>query len=129
MGSLYLSSIMKVQTTVFVLVATFLCASLISAKSVPLNDVEIEKSQADAVLKRNPRSWWEREEKDTQDESDEDYQDQSEDTTDKYDTDTTDKYETDTQRPNNSGGNRKKVDWLQLVYGILKMVRDSGAIG
>merc|ERR1711997_1243120 len=118
MGSLYLSSIMKVQTTVFVLVATFLCASLISAKSVPLNDVEIEKSQADAVLKRNPRSWWEREEKDTQDESDEDYQDQSEDTTDKYDT--------DTQRPNNSGGNRnKKVDWLQLVYGILKMVRDS----
>merc|ERR1711997_231276 len=125
MGSLYLSSIMKVQTTVFVLVATFLCASLISAKSVPLNDVEIEKSQADAVLKRNPRSWWEREEKDTQDESDED-------TTDRNDTTNgDDDYETDTQGPSNPGANRKnkKVDWLQLVYGILKMVRDSGAIG
>merc|ERR1711997_695319 len=122
MGSLYLSSIMKVQTTVFVLVATFLCASLISAKSVPLNDDEIEKSQADGVLKRNPRSWGEREEKDTQDESDED-------TTDRNDTtngDDYDDYETDTQGPSNPGANRKnkKVDWLQLVYVILKMVRD-----
>merc|ERR1711879_935703 len=111
MGSLYLSSIMKVQTTVFVLVATFLCASLISAKSLPLNDVEIEKSQADDILKRNPRflSKLLGSEKDTDD-------------------DNYDDYETDTKRPSN-GGNRKKVDWVQLVYGILKMVRDSGAIG
>merc|ERR1712035_100723 len=73
MGSLYLSSIMKVQTTIsFFLVALCLCVSHISAKNIPgINDVELEKSEADAVLKRYARGWFSREEE--KNDSDDDY--------------------------------------------------------
>merc|ERR1712035_258318 len=72
MGSLYLSSIMKVQTTIsFFLVALCLCVSHISAKNIPgINDVELEKSESNAVLRRKARGWLSREEEENDSDDD-----------------------------------------------------------
>merc|ERR1712178_141381 len=81
MGSLYLSSIMKVQTTIsFFFVALCLCVSHISAKNIPgINEVELEKSEADAVLERHGRSWFSREEEENDSEDGGDYYDDNND--------------------------------------------------
>merc|ERR1712244_110737 len=104
MGRLYLSSIMKVQTAILCfLVAVCLCVNNISAKNLPdINEVEIEKSQADSVLKRNPRGLFGGEEEE-KDDDDEDYDYGEE--------------EPDQEEDDNNNRNGKKVDWVNLVVG------------
>merc|ERR1712035_112926 len=123
MGSLYLSSIMKVQTTIsFFLVALCLCVSHISAKNIPgINDVELEKSEADAVLKRKARGWLSREEEenDSDDDSD-DYGDYG-----------GDRNGNSNGRGNGNGrgnndGRFKNVNWYNLIIGIINVIRSAG---
>merc|ERR1712035_232682 len=117
MGSLYLSSIMKVQTTIsFFLVALCLCVSHISAKNIPgINDVDLEKSESDAVLKRKARGWLSREEEEN--DSDDYYED---DNNDDYGDYGGDRNGNSNGRGNDSGrgnndGRFKNVNWYNLI--------------
>merc|ERR1712035_117174 len=131
MGSLYLSSIMKVQTTIsFFLVALCLCVSHISAKNIPgINDIELEKSESNAVLKRKARGWLSREEEENDSDDDGDY----------YGDDNNDDYGdygggrngnsngrgNDSGRGNNNG-RFKNVDWYNVILGIIGVIRSAG---
>merc|ERR1712117_398714 len=125
MGSRYLSSIMKAQTSIFILVVSFtflLYASHVTAKNVPMSEVEIEKDTAEAFLQRNKRGWFSGEEKkDTRnDYDDDDYYN------DDYDDDNTN-YETNDNREDNRDnggkGNGKGIkDWIQLISGIIALI-------
>merc|ERR1712046_307120 len=135
MGRLYLSSIMKVQTSIFFfLVALCLCVNHISAKNIPdTNDVEIEKSEADAVLKRIRRGWFGGKEKEEEDDDDDrdDYGDYY------NDEESSNQEENDNARGNNAGGNsgpgnngpgnkRKVQKWVNLVVGIIDLIKKAG---
>merc|ERR1712035_82911 len=129
MGSLYLSSIMKVQTTIsFFLVALCLCVSHISAKNIPgINDVELEKSESDAVLKRKARGWFSREEEES--DSDDDYYEDNND--DDYGDYGGDRNGNSNRRSNDSGrgnnnGRFKNVDWYNVILGIIGVIRSAG---
>merc|ERR1712173_181109 len=119
MGSLYLPSIMKVQTAIFCfLVVACLCVSHISAKNIhDVNEIEIEKSQAEAVLKRNARSPFmgfgsDEEEPDFYGDDDEEDSNREE--------------EEDDRRGNGNGrGNGKKVDWIDLIVGIVTLIKSN----
>merc|ERR1711980_16978 len=129
MGSLYLSSIMKVQTTIsFFLVALCLCVSHISAKNIPgINDVELEKSESDAVLKRKARGWFSREEEENG--SDDDYYEDNND--DDYGDYGGDRNGNSNGRANGNGrgnndGRFKNVNWYNLIIGIINVIRSAG---
>merc|ERR1712035_42583 len=124
MGSLYLSSIMKVQTTIsFFLVALCLCVSHISAKNIPgINEVELEKSESDAVLKRKARGWFSREEEENDSDDDGDYYGEQND--DDYDENDYGRNGNSNGRGNDSGrgnnnGRFKNVDWYNVIIGII----------
>merc|ERR1712035_184084 len=124
MGSLYLSSIMKVQTTIsFFLVALCLCVSHISAKNIPgINDVELEKSESDTVLKRKARGWFGREEEEN--DSDDDYYEDN--NNDDYGNYGGDRNGNSNGRGNDSGrgnndGRFKNVNWYNLIIGIINV--------
>merc|ERR1712035_77121 len=134
MGSLYLSSIMKVQTTIsFFLVALCLCVTHISAKNIPgINEVELEKSEADAVLKRYARGWFSREEE--KNDSDDDYYEDNND--DDYGDYGGDRNGNSNERGNSNGrgndsgrgnndGRFKNVNWYNLIIGIINVIRSS----
>merc|ERR1712035_230613 len=125
MGSLYLSSIMKVQTTIsFFLVALCLCVSHISAKNIPgINEVELEKSESDAVLKRKARGWLSREEVENDSDDDGDYYGGEND--DDYDENDYGRNGNSNGRGNNSG-RFKNVDWYNVILGILGVIRSAG---
>merc|ERR1712035_41983 len=125
MGSLYLSSIMKVQTTIsFFLVALCLCVSHISAKNIPgINEVELEKSQADAVLKRKARGWFGREEEENDSDDDGDYYGEEND--DDYDENDYGRNGNSNGRGNNNG-RFKNVDWYNVILGIIGVIRSAG---
>merc|ERR1712046_156507 len=120
MGRLYLSSIMKVQTSIFFfLVALCLCVNHISAKNIPdTNDVEIEKSQADAVLKRIRRGWFGGKEEDDDDDNDRDdygdYYNDEESSNQEEDDNTAQGKNGGNSGPGNNGpGNKRKVQkWV-----------------
>merc|ERR1711941_256271 len=126
MGSLYLSSIMKVQTISFFLVAICLCISHISAKNIPKsNEVEIEKYQADAVLKRNARGLFGGDEEENNN-SDDDYS--REDYYDYGNEENQSNRENNNNRGNGNGngngnGRGKNVDWVQLILGIFNLIK------
>merc|ERR1712035_112818 len=135
MGSLYLSSIMKVQTTIsFFLVALCLCVSHISAKNIPgINDVELEKFESDAVLKRKARGWLSREEEEN--DSDDDYYEDNND--DDYGDYGGDRNSNSNGRGNGNGrgndsgrgnndGRFKNVNWYNLIIGIINVIRSAG---
>merc|ERR1712035_178735 len=129
MGSLYLSSIMKVQTTIsFFLVALCLCVSHISAKNIPgINDVELEKSESNAVLKRKARGWLSREEEEN--DSDDDYYEDNND--DDYGDYGGDRNGNNNGRGNDNGrgnnnGRFKNVDWYNVILGIIGVIRSAG---
>merc|ERR1712035_41918 len=135
MGSLYLSSIMKVQTTIsFFLVALCLCVSHISAKNIPgINDVELEKSNA--VLKRKARGWLSREEEENDSDDDGDYyEDNNDDDYGDYGGDRNGNSNgrgNGNGRGNNSGrgnndGRFKNVNWYNLIIGIINVIRSAG---
>merc|ERR1712035_168574 len=135
MGSLYLSSIMKVQTTIsFFLVALCLCVSHISAKNIPgINDVELEKSESDAVLKRKARGWFSREEEEN-DSDDDYYEDNNDDDYGDYGGDRNGNSNgrgngngrgNDSGRGNNDG-RFKNVDWYNVILGIIGVIRSAG---
>merc|ERR1711980_56908 len=123
MGSLYLSSIMRVQTTIsFFLVALCLCVTHISAKNIPgINEVELEKSEADAVLKRYARGWFSREEE--KNDSDDDYYEDNND--DDYGDYGGDRNGNSNERGNDSG-RFKNVNWYNLIIGIINVIRSAG---
>merc|ERR1712035_191279 len=124
MGSLYLSSIMKVQTTIsFFLVALCLCVSHISAKNIPgINDVELEKSESDAVLKRKARGWFSREEQENDSDDDGDYYGEEND--DDYDENDCGRNSNSNGRGNNNG-RFKNVDWYNVILGIIGVIRSA----
>merc|ERR1711879_363899 len=125
MGSLYLSSIMKVQTISFFLVAICLCISHISAKNIPeSNEVEIEKYQAEAVLKRNARGLFGGDEEEENNKSDEDYYDYGNE-------ENQSNRENNNNRGNGNGngngsGRGKNVDWVKLIMGIFNLIKNAG---
>merc|ERR1712154_99679 len=138
MGSLYLSSIMKVQTIIFVLVV---CAGYMSAKNVPFSEVEIQKSEADEVLNRSKRGfrdkvkgWFNREEKESRNNDYDDTTDDYVDTTDGYTTNGYTTASSNNNRKNNNkqnnynrgNGRDRPVDWVQLVLGIVQAFRGAG---
>merc|ERR1711972_330819 len=137
MGSLYLSSIMKVQTTIsFFLVALCLCVSHISAKNIPgINEVELEKSEADAVLERNARGLLSREEEKNDSEDGGDYYE--DDNNDDYGDYGGDRNGNNNGRGNNYGrgnnngrgngnGRFQNVDWFNVVLGIITVIKNAG---
>merc|ERR1712035_169725 len=129
MGSLYLSSIMKVQTTIsFFFVALCLCVSHISAKNIPgINEVELEKSESDAVLERYARGWLSREEEEN--DSDDDYYEDN--NNDDYGDYGGDRNGNSNGRGNGNGrgnndGRFKNVNWYNLIIGIINVIRSAG---
>merc|ERR1712178_194961 len=134
MGSLYLLSIMKIQTAIFCfLVVICLFVSHTSAKNLPdINEVEIEKSQADAVLKRNARGLFGFGEEEEKPDDDDDYQyDYGEEEPEEEDKDNNNRNNNrDNNRDNNNNnnggnGNGKQVDWVNLVVGIINLVKNN----